>query len=100
MEETKKEKYQFELRKKRLRFLARLLCLLQFQHNKMVADERQGNEVFETTLPNVLTTFGLTELKEEQKQAVQFRFSSVYYLVTISYTSRNNKCIHKIIRSG
>ena len=36
----------------------------------MAADERQGNEVFETSLRNVLPTFRLTALKDEQKQAL------------------------------
>ena len=72
MEETKKEKYQFELRKKRLRFLARLLCLLQFQHNKMVADERQGNEVFETTLPNYHVWVNGVKRRAEASSSVPF----------------------------
>jgi len=41
----------------------------------MAADERQGNEVFETGLRNVIPTFGLTALKDEQKQ-------SLFYLVS------------------
>lgn len=35
----------------------------------MAADERQGNEVFETSLRNALPTFRLTASKDEQKQA-------------------------------
>ena len=43
-----------------------------------------------------LTTFA----ENGSKKQLTVQFSSVYYLATFSYTSRNNKYIHNISRSG
>ena len=39
-------------------------------------------------------------LRKIVQMGASFSSVSVYYLATISYTSRNNKYIHKISRSG
>ena len=52
-----------------------LVVTTSVSNNKMAADGRQCDEVFETSLRNVFPTFGLTELKDEQKQAL-------FYLVS------------------
>ena len=40
------------------------------KQSKMVADGRQCDKVFKRSLCNVLPTFGLTKIKDEQKQAL------------------------------
>ena len=76
-------------------FLFAICDYSSFKHNKMAAHGRQGNEVFETSLRNVLPTFGSTELKDEQKQTLFYLASGHDVFVNLP-TGFGKSLIHQL----